>query len=280
VTLLASEYHERRVAGDKNIYYRDDDASLLRWSDLEGPQPLALWRALNGIKALTIPHHTVSGSGRLRPWDHHHSDYQRLVEIYSNWGNSECEGCLKPNYWTNNFDNSVQNGLAKGYRLGFVASGDSHDGLPGNSSWMRLRRGYRSGLVAVFAPELTREGIFDALWDRHCYATTGSRIILLVTLNGARMGAELADEQDRACRTLSVQVAGTARITRIDVIRNGEEVFEQNGQGTEQEFEWTDRTPFEEIALPSYDGIPFVYYYVRVIQMDGELAWSSPIWIL
>jgi len=56
VTLLGSEYHERQVAGDKNIYYRDDDASLLRWSDLEGEQPRVLWDALAGRRALTVPH--------------------------------------------------------------------------------------------------------------------------------------------------------------------------------------------------------------------------------
>lgn len=279
VTLLASEYHERKVAGDKNIYYREGDGELLRWSDLDGEQPQALWRALEGKRALTIPHHPVSGSARMRPWDHHHPDFQRLVEIYSIWGNSECEGCLRPNYWRNNFDNSVQRGLAKGYRLGFVASGDSHDGLPGNSSWMRLRRGYRGGLVAAFAPALTREAIFDALWDRYCYATTGARIILLFTLNNAPMGSELTGEEARSDRCLRVQVAGTAGIKEIDVIRNGKAVFVCRGQDREGYFEWKDQESFDAVSLRSADGAPFLYYYVRVIQEDGEIAWSSPIWV-
>ena len=278
-TLLGSEYHERKVAGDKNIYFREDDAALIRWSDLEGDQPGALWRSLAGRKALTVPHHTTSGSAGLKPWDFHHPDFQRLVEIYSIWGNAEVEGCHRPNYWRNNSDNSVQSALARGYRLGIIASGDSHDGRSGNSDWMRVRRGYRGGLVAVYAAELTREAVFDALWERRCYGTSGPRIFLDFSLNEARMGQELDAEDDRACRRVRVEVAGTAPIREIAVIRNGMKVYQCRGGDLQAAFEWIDREPFAGIALPGYDGRPFAYYYIRVLQDDGEMAWSSPIWI-
>lgn len=279
VTILASEYHERRVAGDKNVYYPDDDARLIRWSDLEGHQPQALWKALEGTRALTVPHHTVSGSGGLRPWEHHHPEFQRLVEIYSIWGNSECEGCRRPNYWRNNFQNSVQNGLAKGYRMGIIASGDSHDGLAGNSSWMRVRKGWRNGLAALWASELTRESVFDALWSRHCYGTSGERIILLFTLNGARMGEELSSERDRAERRLRIRVLGTAPVSRIVIVRNSEEAHVREGTSDDEDFEWVDDEEFNRVSMADYGGKPFIYYYVRVEQAGGELAWSSPIWI-
>lgn len=280
VTILASEYHERKVAGDKNIYFRDDEADLIRWSDLQGEQPEALWKALEGRKALTIPHHVVSGSGGLNVWDHHDPQYQRLVEIYSIWGNAEREGCPRPNYWHNNFGNSVQSALAKGYRLGIIASGDSHDGLAGNSSWMRLRRGFRNGLAAVYCRELTREAVFDALWDRSCYGTTGARIVLGFELNGARMGQELDRAGLGARRTLRAEAVGSAPIARVVVIRNGREVHGREGDGAESvSFEWVDDDELESVCLSGYDGRRFVYYYVRVEQEDGEQAWSSPIWV-
>ena len=35
-----------------------------------------------------------------------------------------------------------------------------------------------------------------------------------------------------------------------------------------------------QIALPGTSETPdFVYYYLRVLQEDGHMAWSSPIWI-
>ena len=279
VTLLGSEYHERRIAGDKNIYFREDDARLIRWSDLKGEQPDALWFALEGRKALTVPHHTVSGSAGLRPWDFHHPEFQRLVEIYSIWGNAEGEECGRPNYWRNNYQNSVRSALARGYRLGIIASGDSHDGRSGNSDWMRVRKGYRSGLVAVYAPELTREAVFDALWDRRCYGTSGPRILLDFALNKARMGQELVMDSDRSCRRLQIDAAGTAPLREIAVIRNGRAVYVRREKEEQAAFEWIDREEFAGIALAGYDGRPFVYYYIRILQEDGEMAWSSPIWV-
>ena len=280
VTLLGSEYHERRVAGDKNIYYRDDSAGLLRWCDLAEDQPHSLWRALEGRKALTVPHHTVpTGGGRLRPWNFHHPEYQRLVEVYSCWGSSESVGCPRAAFWGGPEENSVQSGLAKGYRMGIIASGDSHDGHPGNCDWLRIRRGYPSGLVAVYAPELTREAVFDALWDRCCYGTSGKRICLSFALNGAHMGEELSRAEDRAARSIRVEAAGTAPIAEIHVIRNSEVAYVHTGSGLDEQFEWVDNADFTAAALSGYDGRPFLYYYVRVVQEDGELAWSSPIWV-
>jgi hypothetical protein len=40
-----------------------------------------------------------------------------------------------------------------------------------------------------------------------------------------------------------------------------------------------DEEDFEEVSLTGYDGKRFVSYYVRVEQDDGEMAWSSPIWV-
>ena len=279
VTLLASEYHERKIAGDKNVYYPTDDVPLIRWSDVDGAQPEALWKALDGQKALTIPHHTSTGSVGAKVWEHHDPDYQRLVEVYSVWGSSECEGCHRPGFWRNNYENSVQAGLHKGYRLGILASGDSHDGLPGNSRWLRLREGYQSGLVAICAPELTREAVFDALWNRRCYGTSGARILLSFTLNGQSMGSELTSPDDRAARVIQVEASGTSPIEEITIIRNGSEVHRHAGSEITEDFEWTDRDSYREVSLTDYEGKAFIYYYVRVVQADGEVAWSSPIWI-
>jgi len=280
VTLLGYECHERQVAGDKNIIYRDDQGPLVRWCDMEGDQPEAIWNSVRGTRTLTIPHHPMSGSDVYSPWDHHDPEHQRLVEIYSVWGSSECADGPRLNYWgRNNPANSVRVALDKGYRLGIVASGDSHDGLAGNSSWMRLRQGYRNGLVAVYAPELTREAVFDALWDRHCYGTTGARICLSFSVNTARMGQELTGSDHRNERVIKVEAAGTAPISAIEIIRNGAVAHTHHAAGDVATMEWTDDQPFEDVCRQGFDGRAFIYYYVRVTQEDEEMAWSSPIWV-
>ena len=46
------------------------------------------------------------------------------------------------------------------------------------------------------------------------------------------------------------------------------------------EFTFDDAEPIAQIALPSGSELPpFVYYYLRIKQEDGHIAWSSPIWI-
>jgi len=52
------------------------------------------------------------------------------------------------------------------------------------------------------------------------------------------------------------------------------------GNGAELELTWTDTDPLEDLALtPVDEGPRFVFYYLRVLQSDGEMAWVSPVWI-
>ena len=91
------------------------------------------WEVLKNKKAMTIPHHpacTHIGQN----WDHHSPEVQRLVEIYSEWGSSEGQGCSKAlRVPTDYVNRSVQSALARGYKLGFVASSDTHSGDVGEA---------------------------------------------------------------------------------------------------------------------------------------------------
>ena len=68
---------------------------------------------------------------------------------------------------------------------------------------------------------------------------------------------------------LSVKVIGTTPIRQIDIIRDN--TFVHNRQPLEKEVSFT----FVDNQAPSGES----YYYVRVIQVDDQMAWSSPIWI-
>ena len=96
VTFPAYEYNERAIGGDRNVYFLDEEeAELYCWDDPKYSNPEKLWRTLEGKKAMTIPHHTACmmiGQN----WNYHSPDLQRLVEIYSEWGNSEGPGCERP----------------------------------------------------------------------------------------------------------------------------------------------------------------------------------------
>ncbi|HUS80455.1 MAG TPA: DUF3604 domain-containing protein, partial [Armatimonadota bacterium] len=71
------------------------------------------------------------------------------------------------------------------------------------------------------------------------------------------------------------------KIAQVEIIRNNEVVHLEFGEGSELEVNWTDEEPLEDIALtPADKGAPrFVFYYLRVLQSDGEMAWVSPVWV-
>ncbi len=253
--------------GHVNFYFRSDspahEGSFVRTE--EGRATKAeIWRRLKALgpkEALAIPHLHVGGG-----WDDFDTTLVRTVEIYSIWGNGEYRHAEPRGYQMGSANRTVRQGLARGYHLGIIAGGDEHGGLAGWGDWHRHLRNNPAGLAAARTDKLTRDGIFDALWDRNVYAVTGAqRIYLDFTADGSRMGS--INISGGGSHKLSIHVEGTTDIDRVVVIRNGEELQSFQGEGMSFERELSDPDP-----------PPDVYYYVRVVQTNGDLAWSSPIW--
>jgi len=167
--------------------------------------------------------------------------------------------------------NFVRDALARGYRLGFIGSGDSHDGHPG----LVQLAGPHGGLAALIGAEPTRESILATLRARRVYATNGPRIFLRVELDGAPMGSILeaaAIPTDPSTQALEVRTAGTAVIDHIDVVRGraGAPAAVEPSPG-DGEREWSGRRDIPRLAAGDY-------VYVRIVQVDGGAAWSSPIY--
>jgi len=290
-TFLGYEWAKWRQNGDgdRNVYYLEDARPMYRSDDGCFPTPKDLFDALKRETAIIIPHHSAN-RGNHCDWKDHDPEKERLVEIYSVWGSSEraaADGNPLP-IRRSGSDESwevplgvVQRALALGWRVGFTAGGDDHFGHPGDQ--IRGAR-YKAGLFAVWAEANTRESIWDALWNRRCYGTTGARIWLEFHLDGCPMGSELsvADRAGLAARRrLSVRVHGTDKIKSVEVVRNNEDVYRFEGDGSDAAFEWTDEQPLDGINIMGapFCPSPFTFYYVRVTQADGEMAWASPVWV-
>jgi hypothetical protein len=69
---------------------------------------------------------------------------------------------------------------------------------------------------------------------------------------------------------LSVKVLGTMRVRQIDIIRGNKFIHNVNPMERDVSFTYIDTE-----APRSGE----TYYYVRVIQEDDQMAWSSPIWV-
>ncbi len=73
----------------------------------------------------------------------------------------------------------------------------------------------------------------------------------------------------REIPTLKVRVQGTDKIARIEVIKNNTFVHTVRPEASQAAFEFRDTS-----VKPGES-----YYYIRVEQEAGQLAWSSPIWV-
>jgi hypothetical protein len=218
-------------------------------------------------------------------------EFERVVEIYNSWGCSERtakEGNKFPiqspaKKGVHEFpEGSLLKALLKNRRFGFVAGGlDDRDIFA--DLYDSDQKQYPPGLTAVLCDRLTRQSIFEAVYNRHCYATTGERIVLGFTLAGHLMGTELSTATKPGLhvnRHIEGYVAGTAPIVKVELIRNGEVLETFKSTTNSLHFEYDDMVPLTQVSIkdPS-KKIQFTFYYVRVTQKDGHTAWSSPIWI-
>ncbi len=217
------------------------------------PDELRLWASLQGRDAITIPHTTAAGGGTNFAFND--PGLEPLMEIYQGCRLSyEASGAPRAGSSERHADGLAQSALAKGLKVGFIASSD--------------HRSTHISYAAVYAEGPSREDIFTALRKRRAYAATDT-IVLDFRAGEAIMGDSV---RLPTLPELHVSVRGTGPLRTVQVIRNGVQVYTAGPAepGARQ-------TSFAFLDSEAEAGES--YYYVRVQQEDGQLAWASPIWI-
>ena len=212
--------------------------------------------------------HDLPGLGQRWPVVDPSGQMERLVQIYSFMLSSEAPG-LPYTRGVIDEGSSVQAALADGLRFGFLGSSDTHASMPGRrQSLTKGTPGYGSrpyGLTGIYARANTREAVFEALYNRRCYAAT-DRLLLDFRLNGHWMGEEIKLEGPRP---IAARVVGTAPFMEVAILKNNQVIYQTGTGEMAVQVAITDQTD-----LRAGD-----FYYVRVVQNNGDLAWSSPIWV-
>lgn len=266
VALLGFEW-TNWVEGHRHVVHFGDDEEELRVLSSLAPEtdtPPELWDALRGQPVMTIAHHSAGGPVPIDWSIPPDQELEPLTEIASVHGSSEAPDSPMPIY-NPKPGNYVRDALDLGYRLGFTGGSDGHDGHPGLS---QIAAG-KSGVAAVWSAAeepRSRSALHEALQSRRTYATNGPRILVQAALAGRPMGSEVPATGGDAPMRLAWNVAGTAPIERIDVIRRGEPRGVIPGDGKRELSGSVDLPP-----LRAGD-----YLYLRVVQADGGAAWTSP----
>jgi hypothetical protein len=222
----------------------------------------ALYEYLHARNGIAISHTSATTMGT--DWRDNDPEVEPLVEIYQGdrvsaeyegapkaaWGGdpASAAGGFKPAGY-------VWNAWAKGYKLGVQASSDH---LSTHISY-----------ACTLAADGSREGLVDAMRQRHSYGATDNIVLDYRLQAGGKeylQGDIVTVPRDFR---LSVKISGTAPIRQIDIVRNNQFIHNRQNLGRDVSFTFIDNQPSSGES----------YYYVRVIQADGQMAWSSPIWV-
>lgn len=213
-----------------------------------GCHPQGLWEAFADRSIITPPHHIVDIKHPYN-WSNWDSSHQPAIEIFQDErGSGEqpfapgVTNCLRQEdaVW-------AIGALSKGLKFGFIAGGD-HSGFALAGLWVR---------------ELTRKGLWDGFANRHCYATTGVHAAVHFSCNGQLMGTDGVGKPAR----FRLAVGTAEPVRKVDVLHNGWQNRVLKGADG-PEWSW---------SCPEADTGDF--FFCRIEWENGELAWSSPVWI-
>ncbi len=259
ITLLGYEWTSW-IYGHRHVLYFGREGEVHSSVDPAYETPQQLWAALRGQEALTFAHHSAGGPIAVDWTIAPDPELEPVTEVVSVHGSSEADDSPGLIYdpVAGNF---VRDALDRGYELGFIGSGDSHDGHPGLAGLAAPS----GGLAGLWLDELTREGVLEALRERRVYATSGPRILLRATLDGALAGSFV---EPRAEARLEALVVAPDILERLDLVRSGAVADSVPLDSRVHRLEWT----LTDLA----DG---EYVYLRAAQRDGGTAWSSPFFV-
>lgn len=221
-----------------------------------------LYEYLRQRNGIAISHTSASSMGT--DWRDNDPVVEPLVEIYQgDRVSAEHEGAPKAAYAGNPTMQPggyrpagfVWNAWAKGYKLGVQASSDH---LSTHISY-----------ACTIATDFTREGLLDAMRKRHSYGATDNIVLDYRMMAGGKEYLQGDILTAQSPLRLKVKVIGTRPVRQIDIIRNNKYIHTLHPIQNDVSFEFQDPD----------NAAGERYYYVRVIQIDDQMAWSSPIWV-
>ena len=240
-------------SGHRNVMFAQPGVPVFPFSRAErednantGVEPL--YEHLRENKGIVMVHTSATGAGT--DWTDSAQDVEPLVEIYQGY-RTNYETADAPRGGGDRPAGFVWNAWAKGLKLGVQSSSDH---VSTHASY---------GMIWV--DEVTSEAVLEGIRARRSYAATDN-ILLDFSVNGAVMGGAI---RAQGPPRIEAKAIGTAPIARIEVVRDNTYIHTHEPESSEATFAYVDNdaTPGEH------------WYYVRVEQQDGQLAWASPVWV-
>ena len=269
-------YGHRNVVFDQRggpvVYIKRSNYEKSPWATRLPPEdgvrkgelpPWHLWELLHehGHRAVTIEHTSAGTMGTdWSVYDKIDHKFENIVELFQGSRESyEGVGAPQPQVVTKTSKSQFgkfsvgvyQNALRLGHKLGAYASSD--------------HRSVHVSYGGVYVKNFDRSAILDGMDNRLTVAAT-DKIFMEFSCNGKPLGSILESTKKPE---LTMAIDGTADIQKVTVIRNetNYQVFEPGSRVFNKI--WTDPNPLEGENR----------YYLRIEQVDGNMGWTSPVWV-
>jgi len=246
--------HLARAYGHRNLIFADPYFPAW-WNAFNGQTPAEVRAGLRSRQAdfIEIPNQLADTEDSPVDWSFSDETSQPVAEIYQNLGSYEgLDAPLRARGSASVPGDYLQDAWQRGIVSGVVGS-------PGY--------GGGTATTGVWARQLTRDAIFEAIRSRHTFATTGTRLALDVRVNGRLMGEKAPAPSGPV--EIRVRAHGPAAIARVEILRNNRVIHAEEPGGLSAEITYLDQQPLAGAS----------HYYVRITQADNEMAWSSPVWL-
>ena len=208
LTFISYECHSMEH-GDHVALCRDYDTPLVECESVPD-----LKEKLRGRRVYVTPHHMGYITGfRGYNWAAFKDgdEMTPFVEMFSRHGLAETDMGdydYLHDMGPRAYEGSVQYGLEQGHKFGLMCSTDQHAGYPGS---------YGDGRIGVFAPELDKDSLWEAMGKRHVMGVTGDKIKIDFGINGV-CGGDVVKAPGK--RRIFVNVEAQNYIDYVDVVKN------------------------------------------------------------
>ena len=190
--------------------------------------------------------HPDTVHGDFERFDHYSPQYDAVVSLLEVAGE---DGVVDCEYYDLALD--------KGWHVAPTNNQNNHKGQWGDASEAR---------TVVLAKSLTEEALYAAMKDRRVYATQDSDLAIYYELNGTVMGS-IIPKSESAAVTVFLNDPTDEAIGSVEVVADGGAVLVS---------EYVE-TPSRVLELSVPSG--YSYYYLRVTQLDGDVAVTAPVWM-
>ena len=262
-TLLAQEWTSTFERSTKRYPYGYYGHRILVFSDSHFAKwynaathitPTEFWAELARDRAdyVVIPHQLADIGNVPFDWGYHNPKAEPVAEIFQSRGSYECDGCPRQAPLAKAKGHFLQDAWAKGVVIGVIAAPDHEGGL---------------GKAAVYAASNSAADILEALRARRTFGTSAAKIFLDFRVNGLMMGQIGPRPEGKV--TIQLRVDAPSNLRQVEIIRNNQVIVKHALNSTRLNKTFVDDT---------FPSAP-LYYYLRVTLQNGELAWSSPVWL-